>query len=129
MLAPPSAAGPVIAIVDDNESFLTALRKILENAGFRVHAFSSALTFVDSGVLDGLDCVMLDVGMPWVNGLTLQECIRKRAPHLPIVFCSGAEEEEIAQKAMAGGAITFLRKPPSAADVVAAACQACAQKR
>ncbi len=101
------------------------MSRALETAGFAVKSFSSVVEFVNSSVLTRIDCLILDISLPGIDGLKLQECIRSTNYELPIVFCSGAKDDTARARAMSGGAVCFLEKPVSPqqlVDVVRAAC-------
>ena len=101
------------------------MSRALETAGFAVKSFSSVVEFVNSSVLARIDCLILDISLPGIDGLKLQECIRSTNYELPIVFCSGAKDDAARARAIAGGAASFLQKPvhhQQLIDVVRAAC-------
>ena len=123
----PRAPKLTIAIVDDHAGFRTAAVQILETAGYAVEGFSSVAAFVASGALLRIHCLMLDVGMPEIDGLALQECLRCTNYELPIVFCSGHPEAKA--RAIANGAAAFLPKPVTASRLLKTIRTACAQPR
>lgn len=129
MSSSPFPAKPLVAIVEDNHSLRRAMSKVLEMADFETKSFSSVLDFVNSGVLARLKCLVLDVGLPGIDGLRLQECIRSTNYELPIVFCSGANDDTVRTRAIAGGASCFLRKPVSPEKLVEAVRASCEQAK
>lgn len=102
---------PLVAVVDDDESMREALRSLLKSVGFRTAVFASAEDFLNSGERDELDCLILDVRMPQMNGLELQQKLVAEASRLPIVFISAHSERGEKERAIAAGAIDFLSKP------------------
>lgn len=118
MTVPVTAKKPLVAIVDDHDLFRKATSRVLETKGFEIKAFGSVAEFVRAGVLSRIHCLVLDVTMPEINGIALQQCLRQTNHELPIVFCSGTEDEAVRAKAIAGGAASFLRKPVSPQQLV-----------
>jgi FixJ family two-component response regulator len=115
---------PRISIVDDDESMREALKTLIASVGFRVEQFSSPEDFLDSGQSRDFDCLILDVRMPGMGGLELQQRLAAAGSSVPIVFITAHYVEEEHAKAMAGGAIGFLTKPfteEALLDAIAAA--------
>lgn len=114
-----------IAIVDDHAPFRNATCRVLDGAGFSTRGFASAADFIRSGSLVGTDCLVLDVTMPDIDGFSLQECLRATNYELPIIFCSGVENDRAIARARANGAASFLRKPVTAQQLIKAVRTAC----
>jgi FixJ family two-component response regulator len=102
---------PVIAIVDDDESFREALERFLGTFAFRVRTFASGEELLQSRELSSVACLMLDVAMPGISGLEVQQQLRARGLRIPTVFVTAHADDEVAQQVMAAGAIAILRKP------------------
>jgi len=100
-----------IAVVDDDASLREALKGLLRSAGFRAEVFSSAEEFLRSGRLRGTACLILDVRMPGMSGVELQERLMRTDPAVPIVFISAHGDEEVRALALERGAVEFLQKP------------------
>ena len=100
-----------IYIVDDDAPVRQALSRLLRSYGFDVFAFASAQDFLDSVSPDAQGCLILDVRMPGMNGLELQEELRSSGWELPIVFITAYDEPKDREKALANGAVSFLQKP------------------
>ena len=100
-----------ISIVDDDESVREALKSLLKSAGFNAEAFASAEEFLNSGHLPGTDCLILDVRMPGMSGVELQDFLTASDEGVPIVFISAHADEEARARALESGAIDFLQKP------------------
>ncbi len=104
-------APPSIAIVEDHESTRKALVREINSAGFRTVDFASALDFLQAPELSTVDCVVADVHLPMMDGLQLQEELRRVLPHAAIIFVTGHAELSIGMQAMRRGAADFLEKP------------------
>jgi FixJ family two-component response regulator len=106
-----NAQPAIIYVVDDEEAMIRALQRLLRAEGYEVRGFRSALEFLE-GFHPGDDsCLLLDVAMPGLDGLNLQERLSHEGILLPIVFLSGYADIPITVKAMKGGAVDFLTKP------------------
>ena len=101
---------PLVRIVDDDASFLKAISRLLRASGFAVQAFSSAEEFMAGLVPDVPGCALVDLQMPGLNGLELQEALAKTGVRLPIVFISGHGDIPTTVQAMRRGAEDFLTK-------------------
>ena len=106
-----SQPGALVAVVDDNESVRDGLQLVLEESDYRVLTFGSAVEFLAASPSDFIDCLVLDVVMPGMSGLELQDALRAQGRAIPIVFISGRAQPTDVARAMAGGAIDFLIKP------------------
>jgi len=105
---------PLIAIVDDDESVCRALRRLVRSLMMDAETFSSGEHFLD--LLEAMpsfhpDCLILDVQMPGLNGLDVQQVLAANANTLPVIFITAHDEVGIREKALASGAVAFLRKP------------------
>jgi FixJ family two-component response regulator len=102
---------PVIAIVDDNDSFRRATMSFIRSLGYAVVQFASAEAFLKSDRLHETDCLISDVHMPGMNGVELQGKLIAQGYHLPIIFVTAFPEIKARAQALAAGAIGFLAKP------------------
>lgn len=109
----------VVFLVDDEEDVRTTLSRALTKRGFTVVAFESARQFLDQHNTDQRGCLVLDYGLPEINGLELQSYMNEREITLPIIFISGHGGIPETVQAMKGGAIDFLEKPFRQNDLVA----------
>ena len=100
-----------VYLVDDEFSVRDALTLFLESTGLSVRSFDSAESFLENYQAGQLDCLLLDVHMPFKNGLELQEELNRRNILIPIIFISGQGNVPISSKAFRGGAYDFLEKP------------------
>jgi FixJ family two-component response regulator len=102
---------PTVFIIDDDPSALKGLSRVVLAAGMRVEAYGSALEFLERKHYDGNGCILLDVEMPGLNGLQLQEELVKADYSMPIIFVSGRANVQMTARAMKKGAVDFLTKP------------------
>lgn len=102
---------PVVFIVDDDESVRRALGRLMRSAGFDVRVFASAKEFLDQGCQNIPGCLILDVRMPQMDGLELQERLRTLGSHIPIVFISAHYDLGAREQAMKAGAVAYIQKP------------------
>ncbi|HVZ68349.1 MAG TPA: response regulator FixJ [Rhizomicrobium sp.] len=102
---------PTVYVVDDDPDVRDSLKVLLEFAGFEVHAFESALKFLSSDVRKMDGCLVVDIRMPDMDGLELQDELGRRGINLPIVVVTGHGDVPLAVRAMRAGAVDFLEKP------------------
>jgi len=102
---------PVIAIVDDNESVGKALSRMLRHLPMQIRVFTSASEFLRAFADRDPAVLILDLQMPEMDGLQLQQHLRRENREVPIVFITARDDEELRKQAMAGGALGFLTKP------------------
>lgn len=102
---------PTVYVVDDDSSIRESLSSLLRAEGMAVEVFASPLDFLDQGELKEFSCLVLDVRMPGLDGLSLQEELGRRGWALPIIFITGHGDVPDAVRAMKAGAIDFLKKP------------------
>jgi FixJ family two-component response regulator len=114
------ATAPQVFLVDDQPAILKALRRLLESSGFAVRAFDSAQAFLDSGCAGAPGCLVLDLEMPEMGGLALQQALAARASVVPVIFLSGHGDLDSGVRAMKLGACDFLTKPVDGKRLVAA---------
>jgi FixJ family two-component response regulator len=109
-----------VFVVDDDASVRKSLARLLTGAGFEVEAFASVQDFLARPRYDGPCCLVLDVRMPGLTGLDLQEALTAAGRLLSIVFITGFVDVREIVKAMKGGAVDFLTKPVGAKELLAA---------
>ena len=100
-----------VFIVDDDEDIRRSLSRALRRRGFAVETFASAAEFLDTFQADQLGCLVLDYGMPEMNGLELQEHLNRAGINIPIIFVTGHGGVPESVRAIKGGAVDFLEKP------------------
>ena len=106
-----SKSRPLIAVVDDEEPVRIALERLLRSAGFNVATFPSGTEFIETLKIHRPDCVVLDLHMPFVNGFYVQTCLAGAGIGLPVIVITGHDTPENRERALAGGASAYLRKP------------------
>ena len=114
----------MIFLVDDDDSMRKSLSRLLQSAGYGVEAFASAREFLDRYRYDRPGCIVLDIRMPGMSGLDVQEEFQSRAFSLPIVFITGHGDIPMGIRAMKKGAVDFLEKPVDEEDLLNAIEQA-----
>jgi FixJ family two-component response regulator len=100
-----------ISVVDDDASVREAIRGLLRSAGFDAEVFASAEEFLTSGRLNGATCLVLDVRMPGMSGIELQERLIASGHVIPIIFITAHADEDERARALDRGAIDCLQKP------------------
>jgi FixJ family two-component response regulator len=100
-----------VFVVDDDASVLGALERTLRANGFQVEAFNSPAGFLERPPYEGVGCLLVDLRMPSLSGLDVQEAMATRGISMPIIFLSGQGDVPSAARAMRGGAVDFLVKP------------------
>lgn len=102
---------PTVFVIDDDASIRKSLSRLLRSAGYTAETFSSAEEFLRREHYDGVGCILLDVRMPGLSGMDLQEELNKADYHMPIVFVTGHGDILMSVEAMKKGAVDFLTKP------------------
>ena len=100
-----------IAIIDDDQSVGRMLLRVISAEGFDVQWFKSAEEFLDSGTLGDYSCLILDVNLPGMSGIELQQRLNDADLEIPVVFISGQADDTIRQQLLRNGAAGFLSKP------------------
>jgi FixJ family two-component response regulator len=118
---------PTVHIVDDDPALCKALSRVLQLHGWRVRLFASSEAFLAECDDSASGCVLLDVQLPGLDGLALQQRLIEVGITLPIVFLSGHGDIPMSVRALKAGAHDFLTKPVAAADLLAAVSQAAAR--
>ena len=109
---------PLITVVDDDKSIRDSLRMLFESAEFEVDAFASAEDFLSSGNRSESTCLILDVQLPGISGIELQNRLRAEGDITTVVFITAHPEDHIWLQAIEGGAIRFFSKPFSGAELL-----------
>jgi FixJ family two-component response regulator len=102
---------PVIAIVDDDPSAREGLSSLIRSAGLRVETFESAQEFLARPTTEAPSCLLLDLQLPGLSGLDLQQRMAEVGLEIPIVFLTGHGDIPASVQAMKAGAVEFLTKP------------------
>src|SRR5918992_6250593 len=115
---------PLVGVIDDDSSIRESLRNLIRSAGLDVKTFASAQEFLTSQRPDGPSCLVLDVQLPGLSGLDLQQELANNNPEIPIIFITGHGDIPMTVRAMKAGAIEFLTKPFRDEDLLNAVEQA-----
>jgi FixJ family two-component response regulator len=105
-----TSQAPTIFVVDDDQSFLAAVSRLLRGAGFAVKSFPSAADFLGDLTPDAQGCVIADLKMPGVSGLDLQTALSQSDSPMPVIFLTGHGDIPTSVHAMRRGAEDFLTK-------------------
>jgi FixJ family two-component response regulator len=116
-----------VFLIDDDPAVLRALRRLFRTHGFAVEAFESPESFLAHPRPDGPSCLILDMRMPELTGLDVQQMVKGRGDDIPIVFLSGASDVPKTAQAMRNGALDFLVKPADEAQLLDAVTRALAR--
>ncbi|MCK4865321.1 MAG: response regulator transcription factor [Gammaproteobacteria bacterium] len=107
-----------IHIVDDDPSMLAYLSSLVQTINYKSKTYRSASDFLDTYTDDGLGCLVLDMRLPGINGLELQQQLAGNNIDLPVIMMSGFGDVSTAVKAMKAGVLDFLEKPFKAQDLL-----------
>ena len=102
---------PVVAIVDDDESFRQALERFMGTFAIRVRTYSSGEEFLGSSDLAFVECLLLDLAMPGMSGLEVMQQLGARGLRIPTVFVTAHADGDVERHLVAAGAIAILPKP------------------
>lgn len=111
--------GGLIYVVEDDDALRDSLCWLIESAGYAVAAYSNAESFLAYLEPEGGECLVLDVRMPGMSGLELQERLIRRQHHIPIIFITGHGDVPMAVNAIKLGAFDFIEKPFQDRDLLA----------
>lgn len=118
-----------VYVIDDDDAMRVALERLLGSCGYQTRGFAEARTFLALDLHRLTGCVILDVRMPEVDGLSLQKAINAADVGLPLIFVSGHADVPLSVLAMKQGALTFLTKPFREQDLLDAVSEALALER
>jgi FixJ family two-component response regulator len=102
---------PVISIIDDDDSVRLSTSRLVRSLGLVPYVFASAKDFLDSPQLTGTSCLIVDVQMPAMTGIELQDLLRSQGRSVATIFISALPDKSIKAQALEGGALCFLSKP------------------
>ena len=105
------ASPKMVAVIDDDESIRTALQELLRSAGLSSLTFASAEEFLQSGQLRKAGCLIVDIRMPGMSGLELQDKLSAQHDRIPTIFITAHGDEKMRMQALRAGAVEFLAKP------------------
>jgi two-component system, LuxR family, response regulator FixJ len=115
---PASTPGPLVFVVDDDEAVRSSLQLLLKSAGLTSRAYASATEFLAAYDDDQPGCLVLDIRMPGMNGLELQDELNRRGAMIPVIFITGHGDVPMAVESMRRGAMDFLQKPFRDEDLI-----------
>jgi FixJ family two-component response regulator len=115
------ATHELVCVVDDDQSVRRGLRRLLKSAGYAAEMFASAEDYLAREIFAGSICLVLDVRMPGLNGLDLQQVLESRGAGEQIVFITGHADVPTCTQAMKKGAVDFLLKPFDGDELIEAA--------
>jgi len=101
----------VVFVIDDDPSMRLALEDLVRSVGLEVRTFAAPREFLESKPPDVAGCLVLDVRLPGMSGLTFQKELAKEGPALPVIFITGHGDIPMSVRAMKAGAVEFLTKP------------------
>jgi FixJ family two-component response regulator len=102
---------PLIAVVDDDAAIREAVQSLIRSVGLRAAVFASAEDFCHAGPLQPTACLIVDVRMPRMSGLELQQQLAMADCPMPIIFITAHSDEATRARALRAGAVAFLDKP------------------
>jgi len=108
----------VVSIVDDDDTVRSSIEDLLRSLGYMVRTFVSAKEFLESSLLHQTWCLISDVRMPGICGLDLQAILHAKGHDIPVIFITAHPDEHVRERAIQAGAVSFLSKPFSAADLM-----------
>ena len=114
----------IVYVVDDDVSICRALSLLLKSHKFKVQVFMRAVDFLAFKRLKSPACLILDIRLPGINGLALQEVMKSRGISIPIIFITGHGDIPMSVKGIKAGAVDFLPKPFSKKKLLSAITQA-----
>jgi FixJ family two-component response regulator len=111
-------ARPIVFVVDDEPAICLSLKRLVRSVGLEAETFTSAREFLGSKRPDGPACLVLDVRLPDLSGLDLQQELLDANVDLPVIFITGHGDIPMSVRAMKAGAVEFLTKPFRDQDLV-----------
>jgi FixJ family two-component response regulator len=117
-------ADPIVFIIDDDASFRRSIGRLIQSMGFQVKTFGTAAEFLSTGRTDVPSCMVLDVRLPGLSGLDLQQELGEAGIEIPIIFITGHGDIPMSVRAMKAGAVEFFTKPFREQDLLDAIRQA-----
>lgn len=114
----------LVAIVDDEEPVRKALRRLFLSAGIDVETFATGDELLESVRIHRPDCAVIDLHLPGLTGLDVQQRLVEAGVHLPTVIITGHDQAGVAERVLAAGAAAYLRKPLDEETLLAAVASA-----
>ena len=101
----------MIYVIDDDASVCRAMTRLMHSAGLSVQTYDSAQEFLSSVQPTQSDCLLVDIQMPGMSGLELQRQLTRSGIHVPVIFITAFDDDQMREKAHYGGAAGCFRKP------------------
>lgn len=120
---------PRVAVIDDHQPTRVAICRVLEGSGYTACHFGSVADFISSNEKSMIACLISDVRMPGIDGVTLYEGLQHTNFTFPVIFCTGLEIDERLNRALDKGVAALLKKPVSPEALLKAVGDACAPRR
>jgi FixJ family two-component response regulator len=108
----------LIAVVDDDQSMLSAAENLLDARGYRTALYKSAEDFLTSGRANEIDCLLLDIHLGGLSGIELRRQLTASNARLPVIFMTAVDNESLRQQARKSGCIALLQKPFPARQLI-----------
>ena len=124
-----SISDAVVFVIDDDELVRDSLEHLIKSVGQKAETFSSARAFLDAELPNKPSCIVLDIRMPGLSGLDLQDELAKNGSSIPIIFITGHGTVPMSVRAMKAGAMDFLQKPFEDQDFLDAVYRAIEQSK
>ena len=116
---------PTVCVIDDDSSVLRATGRLVMSAGWNVNLFDDPKAFLDYAQSNRPQAAVIDVDMPLMNGLEVQERLRKVSPSTCTIFVSSVTDPAVRERAMNAGASAYYLKPMDGEELLAAIAKAC----
>lgn len=116
-----------VFVVDDDAEVRAAMQRLLKTVGLRAEAFAGAKDFLQRNLPQGPSCLILDIRLPGMSGIEVQQKLVEAGARIPVIFITGHADVPLAVKAMKSGAVEFLTKPFRGQDLVDAVQRALAR--
>jgi len=120
-------ASSSVFVIDDDESVRASLEFLIELGGYHVVTFKSAEDFLDSANRENPCCLVLDIHLPGMSGLKLQERLVRSETRIPVIFITGQDRYRLEEEALRLGAVAYLRKPFDEEGLLDELARACAK--
>jgi FixJ family two-component response regulator len=120
-------ASQTVVVIDDNDLFRQSMEALFQSVGLQTRLFASAVEFLQADFSDTARCIVVDVRMPKMSGLDLQQELAARQVRTPIIIITGHADVPMSVRAMKAGAVDFLTKPFRDQDMIDAVTQALAR--
>ena len=101
----------LVYVLDDDAAIRRAMSRLLRSAGLQVETFQNATEFLEGRIVHQDVCAIVDIRMPGMNGLEVQQALKESGVHIPVIFVTAHDTEETRMAAVEGGASAYFRKP------------------